>query len=297
MIRVRLGSDLSAPSVNVADLRFTIGRAADNQVVAAAQTVSAHHIEVLWAQSGYRIIDLNSSNGLWLPQGRVREAWLEDSLTCMLGNVPCQLEVCDPVLSSESHGKWLMASEICRFGRAPDNDWVIADAAVSKYHGCFRREGSQILVENISVQGVKADGLPVCRTPLAAGSVVEIGNVRVSLDTSLLTTAAELSLQAAATMTAAGEIDVQVSGILGREQAEQLAATLQQLRSRGAQTVRLELSACRQLHPRSLEVLLDFAGSEAGHRAILLVNPSASVRRALALAHAEQTLPCFRSLS
>lgn len=295
MIRVTLGTGLESQVHTVSDLLFSIGRSADNAVVTVVPAVSGHHLEIAWELSGYRLRDLDSSNGVWLPQGRINEAWLEDTLECFLGNLYCRLEVCDPLLLTELYGKCLMASETCRFGRALDNDWVIAHPTVSQHHGCFIREGGQVLVENLSAQGVKVDGLPVRHTPLAAGSVIEIGAVAVKLDTSFLDLGTDLTLSVVTPISGEGETEVQVDGNLGRDQADQLAETLKQLRARGARTIRLDLANCRQLHPRSLEVLLEEVGRESGRSPLLLLNPSVSVRRALALANAEQALPCIRS--
>ncbi len=294
MIRVILGTGLEAKIHCISDLFFSIGRASKNAVVTPMPAVSARHLEITWELSGYRLRDLDSSNGVWLAQRRIKEAWLEHTLECFLGNLYCRLEVCDPQLVSESYGKYLLASESCRFGRAPDNDWVISHPTVSQHHGCFIREGANVLVENLSPQGIKADGLPVCRTPLATGSVIEIGSVVVKLDTELLNLGADLTLSEASPISTEGETELQVHGKLGREQAELLAKKLRQLRARGAITIRLDLANCSQLHPRSLEVLLEEVGRTSKRSRLLLLNPSISVRRALALANAEQTLTCIR---
>ena len=294
MIRVIIGLSENVKIYHISDLLFSIGRSVDNAVVIDEPTVSAHHIKITWELSGYRLSDLGSSNGTWLTQGRIKEAWLEDVLECFLGNVFCRLEVCDPLLITELHGKYLMANDVCHFGRAVDNDWVIIHPTVSQHHGCFIREGRQVLIENYSQNGVKADGLPLSRSSISAGSEIEIGAVIVKLDATWMDIESDLFIKQSTSGCKEGEIELLVEGILGREQADQLAESLKKARVSGVRTIRLNLEKCRQLHPRSLEVLLYEVNQVGGRLPIVLLNPSDSVRRALALANATQSLPCIR---
>lgn len=295
MIRVTLGIGDKVKVYHISDLLFSIGRAPDNAVSTDELTVSAHHLKVAWESFGYRLYDLNSSNGVWLAQGRIKEAWLEDSIECFLGNLYCRLEVCDPLLITEMYGKFLMANDFCHFGRALDNDWVISHPTVSQYHGCFIREGGQVLIENYSANGIKADGLPVYRSLIPTGAEIEIGVVIIKLDTTLINTDIDLIFMEVTTVSDEGGTELKISGILGREQADQLANMLKKLRIEGARTIRLDLENCRQLHPKSLEVLLNDVNQTEGKSPIVLLNPSTSVRRALALANATHSIPCIRS--
>lgn len=295
MIRVILGTGESVRICLIPELLFSIGRARDNAVFTDDPTVSAYHLKVTWESFGYRLHDLNSSNGVWLAQGRIAEAWLEDSIECFLGNLYCRLEICDPLLLTEFHGKYLMANDVCHFGRALDNDWVIPHPTVSQHHGCFIREDNQVLIENHSVIGIKADGLPVSRSPIPTGAEIQIGAVIIKLDTTWMNADVDLIVLQVAEISNEGEAELKISGILGRDQADHLANAIQKLKDSGARTIRLDLESCRQLHPRSLEVLLKEVDQSQERVPIILLNPSTSVRRALALANATQSIPCIRS--
>jgi pSer/pThr/pTyr-binding forkhead associated (FHA) protein len=61
---------------------LTIGRSADNHLVVDDATVSGHHAVIEATAQGFRIRDLNSTNGVWVNGQRVPEAPLrvEDSI-------------------------------------------------------------------------------------------------------------------------------------------------------------------------------------------------------------------------
>ncbi|ROQ19848.1 FHA domain-containing protein [Marinimicrobium koreense] len=61
---------------------LTIGRSADNHLVVDDATVSGHHAVIEATAQGFRIRDLNSTNGVWVNVQRVPEAPLrvEDSI-------------------------------------------------------------------------------------------------------------------------------------------------------------------------------------------------------------------------
>lgn len=295
MIRVTLGLKPEPKIFTVPDLVFSIGRATDNGVICDAPTVSAHHLTIQWERSGYRVRDMGSSNGSWTINGSFQEAWLTDTMECLLGDVPCLLEVSDPLLCSSSFGQWLMAGSICRFGRAVDNDLIIAHPTVSQYHGrLIRGDGSNLFLENHSQQGITVDGLPVDHSPLPSQCALQIGAVVVSLDNRMMDISSELVITTDTRTSPDSTIKMNISGILGRDQAEQLDSALAQVQISDARCIHIDLANCRQLHPRSLEVLLEHAGRGNSPR-ISLLNPSIAVRRALALANAEQILPCIRS--
>jgi len=62
-----------------------IGTAADNDVVLTDRTVSRHHAEIRTLPEGLLVRDLGSTNGIFLRDLRVREAFLEPSTLFSLG--------------------------------------------------------------------------------------------------------------------------------------------------------------------------------------------------------------------
>lgn len=64
---------------------LTIGRSADNHLVVDDATVSGHHAVIEATQNGFRIRDLNSTNGVWVNGQRVPEALLKAEDTVRVG--------------------------------------------------------------------------------------------------------------------------------------------------------------------------------------------------------------------
>ena len=67
---------------------FRIGRSGDNDLCLANDSVSGHHAELLRLANGsYRVIDLGSTNGLWVNGERVRERIINHGEIMALGEV------------------------------------------------------------------------------------------------------------------------------------------------------------------------------------------------------------------
>lgn len=64
---------------------LTIGRSPDNHVVVDDPTVSGHHAVIESTQSGHRIRDLDSTNGVWVNGQRLPEAQLSADDTVRIG--------------------------------------------------------------------------------------------------------------------------------------------------------------------------------------------------------------------
>src|SRR6476660_35402 len=70
--------------------RLTIGKAADNDLVLADDTVSRHHCEVLRAPDGLHVRDLESTNGTKIDGTRIREAMVQPGSVLKVGEVEIQ---------------------------------------------------------------------------------------------------------------------------------------------------------------------------------------------------------------
>ncbi len=67
-----------------------IGSAADNDIVLTDRTVSRHHAEISLTSEGPQLRDLGSTNGTFIGQLRVTEAYLAPEVLCLLGHTRIQ---------------------------------------------------------------------------------------------------------------------------------------------------------------------------------------------------------------
>ncbi len=87
---------LSGPLVGERRLsspRLTVGSHPSNDVVLADPTVSRFHLELEAGPRGYRLRDLDSTNGTWLNGIRVGEAWLPQAASLRLGQAVLQFSL------------------------------------------------------------------------------------------------------------------------------------------------------------------------------------------------------------
>ncbi|MFN0077724.1 MAG: FHA domain-containing protein [Prosthecobacter sp.] len=69
--------------------RMTFGRADDNQLILADDSVSSHHGEVAYDGSSWTLTDLGSTNGTKVGGNRVESLALDHGTAFQLGNVDC----------------------------------------------------------------------------------------------------------------------------------------------------------------------------------------------------------------
>ncbi len=74
---------------------YRIGSHASNDLVLGDGTVSKHHLEIAVVDAGYRITDLDSSNGTLLGSARVGELTVLDPVTLQLGTTVLRLVPAD----------------------------------------------------------------------------------------------------------------------------------------------------------------------------------------------------------
>ena len=93
-------ADGDMSSHRVVGARFTIGRLGNNDLVLTDPSVSRHHAELtVVGESGYRVADLESMNGVYVNGRRVRERMLSDGDELEIGDVRLsfELRVDDPL--------------------------------------------------------------------------------------------------------------------------------------------------------------------------------------------------------
>ena len=105
MLRVKDGPDRGA-QITVARSRVTIGRSAVNDLVLTDTSVSGTHAELVIGDSGVIIHDLESTNGTFVNNTRVKSAWIEPGNDVKVGKTEFQLLSADEVqvpISDEDH--------------------------------------------------------------------------------------------------------------------------------------------------------------------------------------------------
>src|SRR3954465_1196810 len=70
-----------------------------------------------------------------------------------------------------------------RLGRGSDNDVVLSDVSVSRYHAEILREGDGWIVHDLkSTNGVEVNRVPVEKAPLRAGDLLTVGSFELRLE-------------------------------------------------------------------------------------------------------------------
>jgi transcriptional regulator with GAF, ATPase, and Fis domain len=89
--------------------RLTIGKASNNDIVLAHQTVSRNHCEIVREGEGYLLRDLGSTNGTLLDGAEVREAFLKPGAVLTVGEIELKIRTFSEQIE-------VLPSERIRFG-------------------------------------------------------------------------------------------------------------------------------------------------------------------------------------
>jgi transcriptional regulator with GAF, ATPase, and Fis domain len=85
--------------------RILIGKDPACDVVIAHPTVSRQHAEVRQTAFGYLLVDLDSTNGVFVEGFRVREVVLDRPCSFRLGEVPVSFDLCESVILPDATAK------------------------------------------------------------------------------------------------------------------------------------------------------------------------------------------------
>ena len=85
--------------------RTTIGKGPNNHVSVIDATVSRNHLEILHEASGFRVRDLGSTNGTFLDNARVVEAWARPGMEIRAGEVLFKLRAVHEGVTIEPSGQ------------------------------------------------------------------------------------------------------------------------------------------------------------------------------------------------
>ncbi|MGI5125324.1 FHA domain-containing protein [Pseudonocardia sp. CA-107938] len=178
---------------------FVIGRAPEAQLQIDDPDVSRRHIAVIPVGSGWELHD-TSRNGTFVAGRRITSMPVAGELSLTLGSGPQAPHVVirapggqpplrpaptKPLAQGVLTGLHDVGGPVgrLRIGRAPDNDVVIDDLLVSRYHAELRRgpQGWQ-LVDIGRRNGTFVNGRPVSQAPIGPGDVIGIGHALLQLD-------------------------------------------------------------------------------------------------------------------
>lgn len=172
-----------------------IGRDPKADIVVDSDRISRRHAELVPTTSGWRFRDLGSSNGSFEAGRRISEVPVDTGAEILLGGaqdgiylrfraLKAQTEPGNVPIDVDTPSRLGMMSVIhplpvgrIRIGRAPDNDLVLEDLLVSRYHAVIERDstGSYQVKDLGSHNGVFINGQRQARAPLHEGDVVTLG--------------------------------------------------------------------------------------------------------------------------
>ncbi|HOD54934.1 MAG TPA: FHA domain-containing protein, partial [Candidatus Cloacimonadota bacterium] len=139
----------SAPSSAQQVIR--IGRATDNELVFSDLSVSSHHCLIRQSEHQIMIEDLNSTNGTYVNGSRIQSVLvIHENDRILLGNtIDIPWHLIKSYTREENIKPGHFQKELIRIGRAEDNDIILNDIKVSRYHAELKKQGSQYLIKDL----------------------------------------------------------------------------------------------------------------------------------------------------
>ena len=163
--------------------KTTIGRATDNDIVIPEGEISAYHSQVRLTNDVFELVDLESTNGVFIDGKRIVSKILSDGDLFKLGpkvtvefkeatGVP-RFATGSPIQESRLALRGKTAHTI---GRHKTNDTVIKHPSVSRYHAKLNCEGDTYYIEDLgSINGTFVNGERIEeRVRLAEGDTILI---------------------------------------------------------------------------------------------------------------------------
>jgi len=181
--------------------KITIGRNPENDLIINANGVSGNH--AIAYRQGRKIIieDIGSTNGIYINRRKIRKLVIRKSDAVTLGKY-AKLPVAElysqlgikvkklrkPPRKRPVHRN-LAAKELhirtksrITIGRAIDNDIVIKDNGVSRYHAALENNGRNWVLRDLnSVNGVYVDGNRTYETNISKKSRISLGSYNLNL--------------------------------------------------------------------------------------------------------------------
>ena len=202
------GSDRTLP----AGPSYTIGRDPKSDIVVNEDRVSWQHAVLKLDRGSWVLEDTGSTNGTFVGTQKVQKITLDGETTVRLGHPadgpelscstgapprPHTVIAAKPVVAAAAAAAPAapvmaagastasrrepsvirrLPTKVLRIGRAPDNDIVVSDLSVSRYHAELRRTANAYQIVDLdSYNGTFVNGQQVGSAPLTEGDIVGIG--------------------------------------------------------------------------------------------------------------------------
>lgn len=183
-----------------------IGRSPDCQIVLQDGRVSRHHAQIAYEEGGWTLRDLGARNGTFVGPTRVMRLAVAEPCAVRFGNPsagplvvlqpagdatspgtiigPPQSQMSAPAVPAQRAPASTHAVQTrIRVGRAPDNDLVLSDLLVSRYHAEVRKSAQGFEVIDLgSRNGTYLNGRRVTQAPLTPGDLLSVGHHRFMLE-------------------------------------------------------------------------------------------------------------------
>ena len=177
---------------------YRIGRDPQADIVVSDTRVSWQHATVERHASGWQLQDASSTNGTFVERQRVRQVAIAGSCAVRLGHpddgpvlrctvigAPAEAGAAPDIaptprrsgIDRSPSAVLSMPTRKLRIGRATDNDVVISDLSVSRYHAELRRtsRGSYEIVDLDSHNGTYLNGQRVTVAPVTETDLIGVG--------------------------------------------------------------------------------------------------------------------------
>ena len=167
----------------------TVGRAADNQFVVNESTVSSHHAKFIISSDSIILEDLNSSNGTFVNGKRIDKTPIQSEDIIYLGKrLEFKIEYLNKFINknisgnNENNESDLLNKSYISIGRNDDNDLVIDNIKVSRYHAKIVKQDGRWIIEDLnSSNGTYVNGKKIKSREVTENDTILIGGVPLKL--------------------------------------------------------------------------------------------------------------------
>jgi len=175
----------NAGRIEIGGPGLNIGRAPENDLVLSDPLVSAHHARVARRNGDFLITDLDSTNATLVNGERLRGGTrsLSSGDTVTVGDTDLRFVIGvfgqsgsagEPASKTRS---FPFVGEAIRIGRHPNNDVVLDDPKVSRFHAeILSTQGGAEVRDLETTNGTRLDGRLISRARLSTGSEIGIGS-------------------------------------------------------------------------------------------------------------------------
>ena len=154
-----------------------IGRDLHADVRVPHPGISRSHLILRHLDGGWRAVDNNSSNGIFVNGQRVRSVEIRDQQTIHLGNPDGPMLTFELGTPRPTNDSPTQARHPITIGRSADNDIVVPDVLASLHHAELVTSEAGVQLQNTDGSGTFVNGVRVAHTALGEDDIVTVGNV------------------------------------------------------------------------------------------------------------------------